>query len=342
MTEEFTIQCQSCGTLYNDLQEVCPYCGEPQPSLSEDEYLINPKLDDDQADAILDEVYSPSFQHASPPVIYPGQMDEGYLPQGEYLPEDEYLSEEHLFVSDDIFAVAGEGEALEDYNADDEYEAGYDAYDEAYDQFDGYDQYPEAGLITDPYELDERHEITSDVTPRRFTFRRVLGGCLGMLVCLGVLYGGIAFLAVRQGLQERALNNQTEAEQHYQRGQEHLANNSIELAIAEFERAINLNPNMLSARQALREAQRIALTQPTPTSQTRSVAVANFFDRAKTQIDEQNWAEATKILAQVRGLDPDFQPEQVSDMLYNANYQLGLQLVASEQMDEAIGESLGF
>ncbi len=345
MTEEFTIQCQSCGTLYNDLQEICPYCGEPQPSLIEDEYLINPMLDDDQEDVLLDEAYSPSFTHASPQAVYPAE-DEVYLPAEEHLLEDTYPPEADPFVGDDIFAVAGEDDALEHFDEYDEHEDfdeydpeynEYDEeYDEEYDQFDGYDQNNEAAILSEPYALDEQSEAISDAPPRRFTFRRLLGGCLVMLLCLGLLYGGIGFLAVRQGLQERALNNQTEAQQHYQRGQEYLANNSIELAIAEFERAISLNPNLLSARQALREAKRIALTQPTPTSETRSAAVAGFFDQAETQISEQNWAEAVQTLAQVRGLDPDFQPEQVSEMFYNANYQLGLQLVASEQLDEAL------
>src|SRR3712207_5995060 len=32
MSAEFNVQCRSCGTIYNDLQDVCPYCGVPQPS----------------------------------------------------------------------------------------------------------------------------------------------------------------------------------------------------------------------------------------------------------------------------------------------------------------------
>ena len=115
MTEEFTIQCQSCGTLYNDLQEVCPYCGEPQPTLTEqpllpDEHLTNARLDEDvltdYEDPALDDVYP---DHSIESSLYEDSyLSAEELPLDEYLPEHEYLPQDNLLVDDDIFAIVGE------------------------------------------------------------------------------------------------------------------------------------------------------------------------------------------------------------------------------------------
>jgi Tol biopolymer transport system component/tetratricopeptide (TPR) repeat protein len=308
MSEEFTVQCQSCGTLYNDLQEVCPYCGEPQPSFDElpdpqeelpGEPLLEEDLYEDQEEFLPDDAHPYHSVNMLP--------DEEYLSATDELPEDEYLAAEDHFADDDIFAIAGEN--------------GFDEYDELGE----YDEY------------DDDAEFEDEAAPHHFTGRRILLGCLGIFLCLGLLYGGIGLLAVRRGLEERALSTQAESETHYQRGQEHLANDSIELAIAEFELALSINPNFTAARQALREAQKIAQAQPSPTSQTRSAAAADRLAEAETQINGRNWSEAIQILSQVRDLDPDYLTERVSELLYTANYELGLQQLAnSDQLENAL------
>ena len=336
MSEEFTIQCPGCGTYYNDLQEVCPYCGEAQPveetSLPPEDYYIDPVPDETP----LEEYYEP------------GQ--EPY-PDDAYLPEEEYPAEPY-FEDDDIFAVAGEASEagedvapnayldpnapLEDYG---EYDTPYpeDYIEEDYLHPDEYGQY-EDGF--DEYPLPDEDDYTDpDVAPaprRRLSFRRVSVGCLGLLLCGLIFYSGIGYLAVRDGLRERSQLAQTEAQERYQKGQTLMAEESIELAIAEFERALKLEPNFPEARQAWREAQRISQLQPTPTSETRSNAAVEIFANAETLLEQENWTEAAQILSQVRDLDPDFQPDNVSDMLFVANYQLGLQRVSPAQMEDAL------
>jgi Tol biopolymer transport system component len=356
MTEEFTIQCQSCGTFYNDLQEVCPYCGEPQPSPTEER---RPPPEEYLAGYHPDEELSQYPEDPLPPETRPSLSDniplhedpyagetvaEEYLLEDDYFVEDEYPPEENPFVEDDIFAVVGEDDEDGEFDElaepnqfselDEFNQVGQvDDFDEELEQ---YGEFDDAADYSHPDEFDEYGELEHDIPPRRFTWRRLLSGCLVTLVCLGLIYGGVALFAVWEGLQERAVNTQTESLQHYQKGQEYLANNAVELAIAEFERALSLNPNFSAARQALREAQRIAQAQPTPTSETRSVAVANFLTLAETQISERNWTGAVQTLSQVRGLDPDYQSKYISDLLYTAHYQLGLQLVSPEQPEEAL------
>lgn len=322
MTDEFTIQCQSCGTYYNDLQDVCPYCGEPQPASTQQD--IAPV-----EEALLPD--EPAHEFYAGPFI-PGQedapADEFYLPAEaaeDFLPDAP-------FIDDDIFAVAGATEeSLDELIIDDE------------DSGDDYEQeihypYPVAQqlAIEPPNQADGLLVDNAPAAASRFTWRRILSGCLGLVICGILLYGGIGLLAVREGLQERAQIAQTESQAHYERGQEHLANNAIELAIAEFEQAIKLNPNFTEARQALREAQRIAQAQPTPTSQTRSAAAADLLAQAKTQLNRQEWAMAVQTFSQVRDLDPDYNTEEVSEALYQAHYQLGLQAIASSQLEAAL------
>ncbi len=335
MAQEFTIQCPKCGTYYNDLQDVCPYCGEPQPAAElaalPDEYLLAPEPPANYLPAAEDAFYHTGFE------------DEG-----------------EPFADDDIFAVAG------DLPEPGYPPPAYDSYDDSYDyppappadtsfgavgrpdasalpdELTDYGQfaapYSAAELADEAEQLpeDEAAEFEPAAPARRFRFRRVALGCLGLLLCGGLFYGTLGVLAVRSGLQERAMLAQTEAQTRYQRGQELLAAKSIDLAIAEFERAVKLDPNLREARQALREAQRQAQEQPTPTSQTRSAAAAENFSKAEELFKAENWPEAVQILAQVRDLDANYQAGRVADMLFEANYKLGMQLISPDKISEAL------
>jgi tetratricopeptide (TPR) repeat protein len=208
-----------------------------------------------------------------------------------------------------------------------------EVYEEAY--------LPEQALSS-PVFYDYGDQMVSTVEPGsspatgRFTWFRLLSGCLGLLLCAGLIYGTIGLFAVRAGLQERAMIIQTDSEEHFQKGQQHLADSSIDLAVAEFEMALSINPNFPEARQALRQAQQIVQARPTPTSETRSAAAAEIFSKAEQLLVQENWNEAVQSLLQVRDLDPQYQVSRVSRGLYMANYNLGLELLSPEQAGEAL------
>lgn len=379
MTEEFTIQCEHCGTTYIDLEEVCPYCGRPNRASSEhneplshqaaeaappetplppdqphffseetppqdpqamplaeeypaDDYLPDEQLPPAEDEYLPDESFDPA-EHQYLPDEYQEPVEDDYFFDEQFSPaEDEYLPEEHF---DSIEQGYGAGEHLidEDIIPPREHDrlGTMDEYDEAYEPFDElYDDYPP------PVDEYDEFETAAEPAPRRFRKRRLLVGCLGLILCAGLFYGGIGALGAYRGLQERVQLTQVEAKDHYQKGQDHLADGSIELAIAEFERALSLNPNFLAAREALRDAQRISQSQPTPTSETRSAAAAEIMAEAEKQMAAKAWAEAAKTLAQVRSLDSDYQPEQLADRLYTANYELALQLLSVDTIDEAV------
>jgi tetratricopeptide (TPR) repeat protein len=342
MTEESTIQCDNCGTVFSVLEEVCPYCGQPQPAWL-DEELPPQDSYDDEVDDLLPEEYLPpgsddipfDDEYAEFPEDVP--LDEEYLPatEDEYMADDQLPPDSEPFVDDDIFAV-------EEAEWPEEYDEAYDEHDqlgEPYDEYDEHDASEEYyyGPYDEPDDYDELDiEDEEEEEPRRFTKRRFVLGCLGIFLCAGLFYGGIGLLGAYHGLQERYQLTRAEAETHYQRGQDHLTNDSLELAIAEFELALSLNPNFLAAREALRDAQRASLAQPTPTSETRSAAAESVLTEAEELITQENWAEAGDILSNVRELDPDYRADDVSELIYTVNFQLGLQMLTPDQLESAV------
>ena len=68
-------------------------------------------------------------------------------------------------------------------------------------------------------------------------------------VLLFLLLGaaGVVLVAVYHGWQDRDLRTQQQAEEHYQKGLTHLHAGECELAIAEFEFTIQLEPDHLEA-----------------------------------------------------------------------------------------------
>jgi len=168
-----------------------------------------------------------------------------------------------------------------------------------------------------------------------WTVWRAIGGCLVAFACVAFVYAGIGGVAVYQGLQQRAAVTRQEAEGHYQRGLQHVQNGAYELAIAEFEHALRLDPTHRQARDALRDAKTLVMAQPTPTSATLNEALANLLREAEALTQQQRWAEAAERVSQLRDLDPGFQPQRISELLFETNSQLGWQLLRQGQVADA-------
>jgi len=150
-----------------------------------------------------------------------------------------------------------------------------------------------------------------------------------------LIYAGIGGAAVYQGLQQRAALTRQEAEAHYQRGLQHLQDGTYELAIAELEHTLRLDPTHRQARDALREAKTFVMAQPTPTSATLNEALTSLLKEAEELAQQQRWAEAAERASQLRDLDPGFQSQRVSELLFQTNAQLGWQLLGQGQVAEA-------
>jgi len=171
---------------------------------------------------------------------------------------------------------------------------------------------------------------------RAWTLGRALTGCLLAFSCVVLIFAAIGAVAAYQGLQDRAALTRQEASVHYERGLAHLEAGQLELAIAEFELTLRLDPTHREARDALRDAKTITLAQPTPTSATLNEAMVAILAEAEVLAQEQKWGEAVQRLYQLRDLAPDFEAQRVSDQLYTANFQLGMQLVDEGRVDEGV------
>jgi TolB protein len=187
-----------------------------------------------------------------------------------------------------------------------------------------------------PTTSDDPAQVVGAPNGRRWTLGRAAWSCLLAFSCVVLIFLAIGATATYQGLQERAALNRQEAETHYQRGLAHMEAGEYELASAEFEHTLRLDPTHRGARDALREAKTLALAQPTPTSATLNEATSAILTEAETLVQNQNWQEATQRLSQLRDLAPDFQPQQVADLSYIAYFNLGMQLVREGQVNEGV------
>jgi TolB protein len=153
----------------------------------------------------------------------------------------------------------------------------------------------------------------------------------GYVVALGVL-------GVYDGLKDRAIEQQQVAQEHYSLGVTQLDAGDYELAIAEFELALSYDANLREARVHLEEAKELAKNRATPTSETRQDAAELLYKQAVANYEGDNLAQAVAMLDELRGLDAEYQHQKVESMLITAHYQLGLDAVVEDRLDEAAAQ----
>jgi TolB protein len=154
------------------------------------------------------------------------------------------------------------------------------------------------------------------------------------LMLVFVLILGIK--GVSDGLRDRAIADRELAQEHYAAGLVKLQTGDYELAIAEFEFALERDPSLPDLGSLLQEAKELALAQVAPTSETRREAAAALYKEAVAQYENGDLRQAVVALDDLRGVDASYQPENVEAMLATAHYQLGLDAVADDRLDEAI------
>lgn len=162
-------------------------------------------------------------------------------------------------------------------------------------------------------------------------------GCWGVLIylvifaCLLLVYGGLGIKAVVDGLNDRPVLARQTAEAHYELGVAHMQAGEYELAEAEFNMALMLDPSVSQAREQLRAAKATMAARPTPTSELYMQAVSSKLAEAEALVGEQKWAEAVEVLNQVRDLAPDFETQRVAELLALAGQNLAGQYLATAE-----------
>jgi tetratricopeptide (TPR) repeat protein len=159
----------------------------------------------------------------------------------------------------------------------------------------------------------------------------------GMLAgCAILIVVSVGLLAVYQGMQERTRLNRSAAIEHYHRGLEQFAAENYELAQAEFELAIQLDPSNRDAETKLVEVNLLLSRQPTPTSAVRRQTALLLYNEARDLYNKGDWEGVISKLEQVQVLDAEFEREQVTALLLEAYYKAGQRLVSETRMEEAI------
>jgi hypothetical protein len=174
------------------------------------------------------------------------------------------------------------------------------------------------------------------------TVVRGMSGCAwGVVLATLVACVALAFVAAGlggayQGLKQRNATNQALAYEHYNRGITHLDAGEIDLAEAEFEQAIRVSPGTsMDAYDELKKIRADRRIEPTPTSAVIRQAGDDIMAEARTEYDTGNWEQSIIKLEQVRSLDAQFEPDEVSKMLYTAYMNYGAQLLEEERPEEA-------
>ncbi|MEJ2735521.1 MAG: tetratricopeptide repeat protein, partial [Anaerolineae bacterium] len=170
--------------------------------------------------------------------------------------------------------------------------------------------------------------------PRRTWLWTLIAALIVVFLVVYVLFLGIR--GIHDGLRDRGLESQRLAQQHYALGLEHLENDDYEMAIAEFQLALRHDSNLPEARAELEDAKEMAKAQITPTSETRQDAVKLLYREAVVRYENGHLPDVVAVLEELRGLDTDYQRENVETMLTTAHYQLGLTAVAEDRLDEAM------
>jgi tetratricopeptide (TPR) repeat protein len=179
------------------------------------------------------------------------------------------------------------------------------------------------------------NQLDGEAGNQRRTWLWTLAAAL-IVVSLIVLTLGLGVKGFLDGLKDRGLENQQLAQEHYELGLAHLEDNEYELAIAEFELALRHDSNLNDARNHLHEAKELARAQVTPTSETRQDAARLLYEEAVVHYEAGSLEQSVAVLDELRGLDPDHQTENVKTMLTKAHFQLGLNAVAENHLDQAI------
>jgi len=136
----------------------------------------------------------------------------------------------------------------------------------------------------------------------------------------------IGLVAVHDGLQDRELRL-AQAGVHYDRGVVYMAQGDYAQAAVEFEKAVELAPGYHDARPQLEKARERA---------KRLTDAGTLLEKGETYHRQGQWDQAIHYLEQVRTLNPDYEREKVENLLFFAYYNKGLQLIAADQIAEAL------
>jgi len=176
----------------------------------------------------------------------------------------------------------------------------------------------------------------AEQTTRWQRLRPVLLWAIGFLCILTLSVGAAAYGGLYQGERDRERQRQEAAEHHYRAGIERLDAGEYELALAEFNYVLELDPDHSLAQQGVAEAEARMATRPTPTSETHEIVAEDVYEKAMAHYEAEEWDQAAAVLTQLRALDPTYQAEAVEEALFTSLYNAGMALLDEDRFEEGI------
>ncbi len=175
---------------------------------------------------------------------------------------------------------------------------------------------------------------TSSPTARRISATTLLilafaCGFLALIAAAGV--GG-----VYTGLQDRKADEQAQANKFYQEGLTNRTAGKLQLAKADFEYVLKINPNYPGAREQLTQISDLLTVKPTPTFAAEVNVTQQLYQTGVEDYNQKNWKKALEVLTQVRVIDPTYEKDQIAQMIYQAALTYGLELLKEDRLEEAI------
>jgi tetratricopeptide (TPR) repeat protein len=154
-------------------------------------------------------------------------------------------------------------------------------------------------------------------------------GFLGLIVAAGM--GGIY-----TGLQDRQTDVQARADRFYQEGLANRTAGKLQLAKADFEYVLKINPDYPGAREQLVQLTELLTVKPTPTFAAEVNVTQQLYQTGTEAYQQKKWKKAIEVLSQVRVIDPAYEQANITDMIYQAALTYGLQLLAEDRLEESI------
>jgi tetratricopeptide (TPR) repeat protein len=178
---------------------------------------------------------------------------------------------------------------------------------------------------TQPLHIIEQAAAPDEPQERPAAWRHVLIillAIVGAFLILGLSIGLGSYFGLSQGEEDRRQAEQAQAREHYQKGEAHLEQGMYKLAVAEFEYALEIDPNLAEARQRIDEviAQRYLLGLQKLDTGEYELALDEFDYILSVDPDhtfaKQGVEEAEARIAARPTPTPEYNPEQIVKDLY--------------------------
>lgn len=172
-------------------------------------------------------------------------------------------------------------------------------------------------------------------TPRRSGWALSLTVVFVAILMVAAI-AGLGVAGIYYGLQDRAQVERQAAEEHYQKGLEHLSQGELEIAIAEFELVIRLNPQHEHVSEKLSEARRRLAARPSATPISHVDTKAVYLSELRMAYKQGNWPQVLDLAERLLAADPAYHREEIGQALFDAFYGSAAAMVQEGRLEEAI------